>query len=333
MTSGAIAAVALPATASPEECTDAPASTNPLSGLSKLLGNRPADECPPGGEPTAAAPDVPTPPLVERGAKEEDPASDVTTQVATIDVTIETVAQSAAQLGETMEDTAFITAPEGGPPITGTVTFSFWLDDVGACTGTPTFAGTPQPVTEVLPGQATAESGPVPTSTTWQEGSYYWKASYSGDATYKPLVHECGEPNEITSLYPPNDELLMLTDSGDREIELGTSAFDTAYFDKPNEQDPAVTGTVTFNLYGPDDSDCAGPVIFSSTNPVGDHDTAFSDDFTASEPGLYRWRASYSGDVNYDPISHLCFESSEFFNVVGDPTDGDENARRERRRE
>ena len=111
MTTGAVVAVDSAGNRESEECTDAPPSANPLSGLSKLLGNRPADECPPGDKPTIATPEV-----AEQGAKQEDPAPDVTTQVATVDVTIETVATRRAQLGDTIQDVATIMTPRGRAP-------------------------------------------------------------------------------------------------------------------------------------------------------------------------------------------------------------------------
>ena len=131
------------------------------------------------------------------------------------------------------------------------MTFSFWLDDVGACQGPPQYQGTPQPVTPGDPGSAVAKSGPVQTDTNWQDGEYFWKASYSGDDTYKPLVHQCNEPNEQTLLYP-DGRLIMLTDTDDEEVAVGAPTFAKSTFDKPDEQGPARSGTVTFMLHGPD---------------------------------------------------------------------------------
>jgi hypothetical protein len=283
------------------------------------------ESTPTGQEQSVGTPTTTTPDPTSAGGGTSEPAPDVAA-AATLDVTIETRAESVEQLGETIYDEAFIRAPEGGPPITGTVTFSFWLDDVGTCAGNPMYVGDPQPVTQ-LEDFAYASSGEVPTSTQWQTGSYFWKAEYSGDANYKPRVHPCGEPNEFTTLYEPNDELLMLTESSDQEVAVGEATFASASFDKPTAQDPDPTGSVTFRLYGPDDGDCQGPVISTSTNPIEaiEGHRAASDTFTPTHPGFYRWVASYSGDSNYDPIVHGCHEHTAraFFNAVGDPIDDD----------
>jgi hypothetical protein len=293
--------------------------------LSDILKPDPTPETPPTDEEQKVGTPGPGEDMSPEVGETRSPVPDVTSS-ATLDVTIETRAESVEQVGETISDEALIRAPEGGPPITGTVTFSFWLDDVGTCAGNPMYVGDPQPVNQ-LQDFAYASSGEVPTSSQWQIGSYFWKAEYSGDANYKPLVHPCGEPNEFTTLYAPNEELLMLTESFDQEVAVGEATFASASFDKPTAQDPNPTGTVTFRLYGPDDGDCQGPVISTSTNPIEAIEgyRAASDAFTPVEPGFYRWVASYSGDSNYDPIVHGCHEhtANAFVNAVGDPIDGD----------
>jgi LPXTG-motif cell wall-anchored protein len=75
-------------------------------------------------------------------------------------------------------------------------------------------------------------------------------------------------------------------------------------------------------LYGPGDENCSGtPVFTSNDRPIAEEvATAESEEFVPTEPGTYRWRATYSGDENYDPISHPCNAPLE--NVVvggGDP--------------
>ncbi|MEA2828230.1 MAG: hypothetical protein QOG43_2669 [Actinomycetota bacterium] len=77
------------------------------------------------------------------------------------------------------------------------------------------------------------------------------------------------------------------------------------------------TGTITFNLFGPADTTCAGPPVFTNTVPVdagfGDYPTSAS--ATITTPGTYRWVATYSGDANYigsatvcgDPVENVAF--------------------------
>jgi hypothetical protein len=66
------------------------------------------------------------------------------------------------------------------------------------------------------------------------------------------------------------------------------------------------TGTVTFRLFA--DSACTAQV-FTSTNAVN-LAVATSSDFTSTAPGTYRWRTSYSGDVNNEPASTACDPSN-----------------------
>ena len=72
------------------------------------------------------------------------------------------------------------------------------------------------------------------------------------------------------------------------------------------------TGTVTFNVYGPADATCAGPVVFTSTNPVNAAGTsATSSTFKAAGPGTYRFIAVYSGDGNYASATSACNDTNE----------------------
>src|SRR3989442_6599317 len=57
------------------------------------------------------------------------------------------------------------------------------------------------------------------------------------------------------------------------------------------------TGTISFQLFGPDDASC-GVVVFTSTKTVNGNGDYTSDPFTALLAGTYHWRASYSGDLN-----------------------------------
>ena len=100
---------------------------------------------------------------------------------------------------------------------------------------------------------------------------------------------------------------------------------------------PDATGTVTFDLYGPDDVDCSGDVVFTSTVDTereGDVLLATSEAFTPTEPGTYRWIASYSGDANNLPSAGACNDEGETSVVrqgfipelekVADPASGSE---------
>ena len=71
------------------------------------------------------------------------------------------------------------------------------------------------------------------------------------------------------------------------------------------------TGTVTFDLYGPDDTDCSEAPVASSSHPVAGAGTYTSSATTPSEPGEYRFIASYSGDADNQPATGACGDPNE----------------------
>lgn len=93
---------------------------------------------------------------------------------------------------------------------------------------------------------------------------------------------------------------------------VGTPVTDTATV---TGQTP--TGTVTFTLYGPDDATCATAPVFTSPAVVlAGNGTATSTAFAPTAPGVYRWRAAYSGDVNNNPLTSQCDAPSESVTIV-----------------
>ena len=93
---------------------------------------------------------------------------------------------------------------------------------------------------------------------------------------------------------------------------VGTAVNDTATV---TGQTP--TGTITFSLYGPDDATCANaPVFTSPAAALAANGTASSTSFAPTAPGVYRWRAAYSGDVNNDPLTPACNAPNESVTIV-----------------
>ncbi|MEO6929389.1 MAG: hypothetical protein ABI190_09500, partial [Casimicrobiaceae bacterium] len=73
------------------------------------------------------------------------------------------------------------------------------------------------------------------------------------------------------------------------------------------------TGSITFNLYGPNDATCSTS-IFSSTIAVSANGNYVSAAFTAAAAGIYRWIAAYSGDGSNTAVSGTCNAANE--NVI-----------------
>jgi hypothetical protein len=116
--------------------------------------------------------------------------------------------------------------------------------------------------------------------------------------------------NGLTLLAEPLDGTgtgTTITTVGLRETALTTRASGPIAIGQPIGDTATLTGafnptgTITFTLFGPDNVECAGPPIFTSTNPVttnGDYASAL---FTPTLVGTYRWVAHYSGDLNNGP--------------------------------
>jgi hypothetical protein len=82
-----------------------------------------------------------------------------------------------------------------------------------------------------------------------------------------------------------------------------------------------VGGTVDFRLYGPGDATCSRPPVFESLGqPLAAGGTATSAPFTPTRPGVYRWRAFYSGDANNEAVSGACNGANENVTVTGPPS-------------
>lgn len=66
------------------------------------------------------------------------------------------------------------------------------------------------------------------------------------------------------------------------------------------------TGTVTVSVYGPDDTSCSGTPLTSTNTLVGSSSnasSATSDAFGSLADGVYRVRASYSGDATFASVA------------------------------
>jgi hypothetical protein len=74
----------------------------------------------------------------------------------------------------------------------------------------------------------------------------------------------------------------------------------------------APTGSVTFNVYGPNNATCTGTPALTSTNPLtGTGASVTSGSFTPTVLGTYRVVATYSGDANYLTSITACGDSGD----------------------
>src|SRR5207253_9264449 len=109
-------------------------------------------------------------------------------------------------------------------------------------------------------------------------------ASYTRDAINNSSLHDAlpiYESVVVTKASP------AITTTASASVAAGGQVSDTAHLTSGTNP----TGTITFNLYGPDDATCGGAVIFSSTVPVSGNGDYSSASFTANVAGTYRWVA------------------------------------------
>jgi uncharacterized repeat protein (TIGR01451 family) len=79
------------------------------------------------------------------------------------------------------------------------------------------------------------------------------------------------------------------------------------------------TGTITFYVYGPDDSTCGATPAFSSAVTVTGNGQYNSGSFFPSKPGTYYFVASYSGDGNNKAFASVCNDTNESVVVTARP--------------
>jgi hypothetical protein len=66
------------------------------------------------------------------------------------------------------------------------------------------------------------------------------------------------------------------------------------------------TGSIVFNLYGPDDVGCVGTPVYTQTVALTGNSATTSPGYTTLAAGTYAWTASYAGDNNNLPASSGC---------------------------
>jgi hypothetical protein len=78
------------------------------------------------------------------------------------------------------------------------------------------------------------------------------------------------------------------------------------------------TGTITFRLYGPNDNNCAGPVVETSEAAVTPQLDRYRSHLThpITRAGVYRYVASYSGDRKNHPVAGACNKPGESTTVA-----------------
>ena len=207
---------------------------------------------------------------------------------------ISTNASGTVELTGHVSDTATLS---GGTEPGGTITFKLYGPNDANCDTDPVFT-----VTKSVDGNGDYLSGNfTPTAA----GVYRWIASYSGDNN-KPSSGACGDENEqVVVTTPPAQTSISTNASG--TVDLGGHVSDTATLSGGKEPG----GTITFKLYGPNDTICDSNPVFTVSKSVDGNGDYHSGNFTPTAIGTYRWIASYSGDNSNLAASGACNDDNE----------------------
>ena len=198
----------------------------------------------------------------------------------------------------TVGDTA--TFVNGNNP-TGSVTFTLYSD--AACT---------------LPVSGMSGSGTIASySATWSKswtptlpGTYYWIASYLGDAHNNAYTTTCSVGNEEIVVNQASPTITTSDSPASATVGIAVTAGDTATL--TGGYNPS--GSVTFALYS--DAACTIPVLgMSGSGTIFGGLASWSKSWTPTVPGTYYWIASYSGDANNSAIETTCNDMNETFMV------------------
>jgi hypothetical protein len=192
---------------------------------------------------------------------------------------------------------ATVAVSGAGPPPTGTVVFTAYGPSDATCAGPAAFTSSPRPITGT-----DASSGPF---TPVEPGTYLFRAAYSGDSNYNGVTTPCNDANESTTVtsYTP-----AITTKASAPVLVGGAVSDSATLSMAS---PAASGTLTFDLYGPDNATCTGPPVDTSSRAVAGNGDYTSVPFTPTAPGTYRFVVTYTGDVKNTSAVSPCNAANE----------------------
>lgn len=198
----------------------------------------------------------------------------VTTQLST----------SSAATGDAVTDQATLT--DVGPSSGGTMTYSVYT--TSDCSGTPVFTSVVPVTNATAPPSAAFTASPA--------GTYQWQALYRAYPKEAGIVSPCGsEPLLVTN------GLTVSTTLSAQGALPGTPVTDQATLSGATSD---ASGTLTYDVYT--SSDCSGAPVFTSTVAVSGGAAPASAAFTATDPGIYQWQATYSGDAYNQGAASAC---------------------------
>ncbi len=161
-------------------------------------------------------------------------------------------------------------------------------------------------VASLTPGSDTVTDGVAPASTAWTAtpaGTYYFEATYSGDAgNTGPVSSPC--TSETLVVFAPNTVSVSTQLSSPSPVVVATSVSDQATL---AGETATAGGTITYGVYS--NNTCTIPVasLTPGSDTVADGVAPASTAWTATPAGTYYFQATYSGDTNNaGPVSSPC---------------------------
>lgn len=106
-----------------------------------------------------------------------------------------------------------------------------------------------------------------------------------------------------------------LTTQASPAVQMGGLIHDTATL----SGGVAPTGTIVFELFGPNDATCTATPAFTSTVTVAGNGSYASAGFTPISVGIYRWIATYGGDAANVASATACNDANESATISAGP--------------
>ena len=162
---------------------------------------------------------------------------------------------------------------------------------------------------ETAAGEVSVEKGEVPPSDNLdlEEGTFYWQASYEGDAQHAPTTSAC---DEVLHVVAPTSLTPTLVGEGEtgEDVKVSEEAVvtDTVALSGPNAKE--ATGKVQYTVYS--DEECTEAVAEAGEVTVSEGKVPASSGETL-EPGIYYWTAVYSGDSHNQASESECGSAAE----------------------
>jgi hypothetical protein len=205
---------------------------------------------------------------------------------------ITTLSATTANIGDLVHDSSTLsgaTADAGG-----TVTYTAYSDS--SCSQNAQDAGTKTATNGVVP-----DSNPISFSAA---GSYYWQASYSGDANNKSATSVCTSEVVLIKTNPSISTTLSAT-----SVSIGDKVHDSATISGATSD---AGGTVSYTVYS--DSACTKDAQDAGTKTVTNGIVPDSNEITFNNAGSFYWQAVYSGDTKNNGATSVCTEEKVVVN-------------------